>query len=78
MTNKVHDISSAPKDAPRNDEPAEANIEPEAPSKIKNFLHNNKKFFIGVGTGLGVGVAALAVAKVASEEEDEELETPEV
>ena len=75
MTDKVHDISSAPKDAPRNDATdADTSTKP-TPGRVKTFFANHKKFFLGMGTGLAVGAAAVTVAKVASEEEDEEVPT---
>lgn len=80
MTNKVHDISDLPKDAPRVETTDnDATVDPAAPGRLKTFLHTHKKFFVGLGTGVAVGVAALGLAKAASEQEDEEIETtPEV
>lgn len=78
MTEKVHDISSAPKDAPRNDEAAtDVTVETVTPGRLRTFLSKHKMFFIGLGSGVAVGAAGLAAAKAASEEEDEVVETPE-
>lgn len=76
MTDKVHNISDLPKDAPRHDEAADdTTVDAGTPGRFKNALRKHKMFLIGLGTGVGVGVTALAVAKNVSNEEDEVEET---
>lgn len=74
MSNKVHDISSAPKDAPRNDsEVVEEETTPGLWSRTKNALTSPKvkMLFVGVGIGAATTAGAIALAKNASEEEDD-------
>jgi len=77
MTNKVHDISDLPADAPRNDEAATDATIDAAPGKLKNFLSKHKLFLIGLGAGVATGAAAVGLANGAFEDEDEIVETPE-
>jgi hypothetical protein len=74
MSNKTHNVTSLPKDAPRADEETEATETHETPSRARNLFNKNKRFLAGVGAGVVTAVTVLAVVRSNSADEETEAD----
>lgn len=76
IMSKTHNVTSLPKDANKA-AVDEGDISPTLKTRVKNGLHKQKKFLIGVGTGAVAAVALAAALRKADSDEEETEETPE-